>query len=55
MQTYQVTWTIEVEAETPLEAAQLARESQEEGTEALFFEVEDTTGAVTGIDLLHYT
>lgn len=41
---YQVTWTLEVDADTPLEAAQQARSCQSSGTDALFFEVFDNEG-----------
>jgi hypothetical protein len=39
MREYRVTWTIEVEAESPEQAAELAREAQEPGTHATVFEV----------------
>lgn len=40
MAEYRVTWMIEVEANTPEEAAMKARKYQEPGTEALYFTVE---------------
>lgn len=53
MPTYEVTWTIEVDADSALEAAKLAREMQQDGTEALYFGTRRMSdGVIQDIDLL---
>lgn len=50
MKTYRVLWEIDIEAETPVEAAKRAREYQRPGTCALVFEcIHD--GVSTLVDL----
>lgn len=52
MATYTVIWKIEIDAETPLEAAVEARAIQlDSESEALFFEVEDSLGKTTDVDV----
>ena len=52
MAAYTVTWTINIEAESALEAAIEARQYQEPGTEALVFDVvNDKSGESESIDL----
>jgi hypothetical protein len=51
MTSYVVTWTIDVEADTPQEAAQLARDYQRPGTTAVVFDVTDQSGETTSVDL----
>lgn len=51
MNEYRVTWTIEVEADSPQQAAEMARDAQEPGTHATVFEVFDTFGTVTKVDV----
>ena len=55
MKTYRIVWTIEVEAENPLEAAREALSIQkDEDSEALYFEVLDPNSneIIDGIDLM---
>jgi len=53
MNHYRVTWEIDVEASSPLQAAREARRFQMPGTEALVFEVRKRRGRKTEtIDLL---
>jgi hypothetical protein len=52
MASYHVSWEIEVDADSPEEAAQFARESQSPDTEALHFIVtRESNGETTHIDL----
>jgi hypothetical protein len=51
MATYKVIWEIDIEADSPLEAAKEARACQHPATEALGFEVIDAHGMTTFIDL----
>jgi len=56
MKTYRIVWTIEVEAENPLEAAREALGVQRaEDSEALHFEVKcpDTDKLIANVDLLY--
>lgn len=53
MPSYRVVWEIDIEADTPEEAAEMARYYQTvPGTTAIVFDVRDTMGKVTRIDLL---
>lgn len=53
MNSYFVTWTIEIDADSPREAAELAREHQtREGTSAVVFDVTDEDGETVRVDLL---
>lgn len=50
---YEVRWIIEIEADSHFEAAQIAREVQlDAGSEAIYFQVEDSTGRVSDVNLL---
>lgn len=50
---YEVRWIIEIEAGSHFEAAQIAREIQlDADSEALYFQVEDSAGRVSDINLL---
>lgn len=53
MPTYKLVWEIEIDAETPLEAAGKALEYQRDpGGEATIFDVFGEDGEVTQVDLL---
>lgn len=51
MAEFAVAWHIDVDADSPLEAARLARQMQSPGTTALVFEVRDRKGLTHQIDL----
>lgn len=52
MQTYRVVWEIDVEADGPKEAAEMARYFQTApDTIATVFDVRDETGEITRVDL----
>lgn len=51
MHKYIVQWVIEVDAETPEDAAILAHEMQQEPTRAVFFSVTDEEGHTKLVDL----
>lgn len=53
MTTYRVVWEIDIEADSPLEAAKEARACQHDATEALVFDVTDSSGTTTVIDLYY--
>ena len=54
MPTYNLVWEIEIDAETPLEAARKALEYQRDpGSEATVFDVVEEDGKVTQVDLLN--
>ena len=50
---YRVTWEIDIEADSPREAAELARACQvRPGTTAVVFDCADESGETTRVDLL---
>lgn len=51
MKSYLVEWRIDIEADSPQEAAELARKYQRPGTSAVVFHVTDGDGTETVIDL----
>lgn len=51
IKTYRVTWTIDVDATSPEDAARKARDLQSPDTAALVFDIETEEGTVT-VDLL---
>lgn len=51
MNTYNVMWEIEVDAENPAEAARAALRHQQPGTSAVVFDVTDEAGETYRIDL----
>lgn len=56
MTEYRVTWTIDIEAGSPIEAADKALDVQRDRMSiATVFEVKDEYGTTTEVDLLHNT
>ena len=52
MQTYRVIWEIDIEADSPEEAAEMARYYQTKpSTTATVFDVREKTGKITRVDL----
>jgi hypothetical protein len=52
MKTYRVVWEIDIDADTPREAAKKALAIQRDfGSDATYFDVKDGDGTVTEVDL----